>query len=75
MPDNGALWDTYSLLAEWWTKHALAALVQFRHDDVLGLIGAGLGGEVDDVGFVHLLVHSVEEEVLKHNRLSKYICE
>lgn len=56
--------STHSLLAKWWSVDPLSPPVQFGHDDVLGLVGAGLGREVDDVGLEHLLVQLVQEEVL-----------
>ena len=56
--------QTYGLLAKGGTKHPLAALVQLGHDDVLALVGRGLGREVDDDGFEDLLVKLVQQEVL-----------
>lgn len=50
---------SYSFLAQWWTKHSLPSLVQLGHDDVLCLLGSCLGREVNDVGFVLLLVKFV----------------
>lgn len=42
----------YRLFAQRWTIHALPSLVQLGHDDVLGLLGGGLGREVDQQWFV-----------------------
>lgn len=55
---------THSFLVEWRSEDTFAAFVQLGHDDVLGLVGGGLGGEVDDVGLVLVLVQLVQQEVL-----------
>lgn len=47
-------------------KHALAAAVQLGHDDVLGLVGRGAGGEVDADGSVALLRERHQEVVVDH---------
>lgn len=56
---------SYGFLAERRPKDALPPLVKFGHDHVLGLVSAGLGREVDDVGFVRLLVQLVQQKVLQ----------
>ena len=40
------------LLAHWRTKHSLPTSVQFRHNNILGLVSASSGREVDVVGDV-----------------------
>ncbi len=52
-----------------WPKHTPATAVQLRHDDVLGLVGRGPGGEVDADGSVALLRKRHQEVVVDH-RLS-----
>lgn len=52
-----------------WPKHALTATVQLRHDDVLGLVGRGPGGEVNADGSVALLGKRHQEVVVDY-RLS-----
>lgn len=54
--------NTYSLLAKRRAEDTLSTLVKFGHNDVLCLVGAGLSREVDDVGFVHLLVQFPQQE-------------
>lgn len=49
-----------------WPKHALAAAVQLGHDDVLGLVGRGAGGEVDADGSVAFLWERHQEVVVDH---------
>ena len=65
---QGDQYDTYRLLAERRSEDALAALVQFGHDDVLRLVGARLRREVEDVRLVHLLVQLVQQKVLQQTQ-------
>ena len=55
---------TYSFLVERRTEDTLATLVKLGHDDVLCLIGCSLCREVDDVGFVDILVQFLQQKVL-----------
>ena len=45
-------------------EHALPAAVQLGHDDVLGLVGRGAGGEVDAVRHIALLGQPHQEAVV-----------
>ena len=59
---------TYSSFPKGWSVDTFPPLVEFGHDHVLCLVGAGLSGEVENVGFVHLLVEFVQQEILEKNR-------
>ena len=54
----------YRLFAQRRPVHALPALVQFGHDDVLRLARGGLGREVDQQGLVRV-GQLLEEEILE----------
>ena len=52
-----------ALLAHGRPENALAAPVQLGHDDVLGVVDVGPGGEVDDVGDEALLGQAAGKRV------------
>ena len=57
--------DIFSiLLSHRRSKYSLPPPVQFGHDDVLCLVGAGLGREVDHIGKIALSVNPVHQLVL-----------
>ena len=58
----------HSLAAHGRTKQALASLVQFGEDDVLGLVGCRLRREVDHDRLVRLLGQPIQNEILPHHR-------
>jgi len=58
------------LLADRRPENALAPLVQFRHDDVLRLVGRSLSGKVQGVRPIDVLVEPVKQKVDRVRALS-----
>mmetsp|Transcript_8712 Transcript_8712/g.14814 ORF Transcript_8712/g.14814 Transcript_8712/m.14814 type:complete len:985 (-) Transcript_8712:5078-8032(-) len=56
--------------AQWRANHTLAALVQLGVDEILGLVGAGLGGEVQR-DRVEVGRHATQELVANGHRLTR----